>query len=522
MVVLTNTSPIFDYEFRNNTTLWDHQKRELNQMRNMESPSYIINNKTISTYFGVLASKSGSGKTTSILALIQSTYNDMNFKEIISTNGCEVATITSYVDETPFRYTNSTLIIIPNYLKSHWINEINRCGMTYSLEQVTDQDPICLLTSNAFNRFYINHRNYNFKRIVIDEADTIKIPLERYLNNQFIWFVSGTSTKLFYMSKFRRTRALYSRYFSAFKNHWMDRLYFTVETDENIVTDNLFRGRNIQTNIIECLNHFNDNIRITPITRQYINNKKYNVALINMNFDFLNMKDTYKLETNTNENIYKNIKEKIDNINNEDNPEPEACVICYNNFKGTNSYVVSKCCGNLFCSECVCKFMNTVYTECPYCRTGNFDLTLIGNDEVVKIYEELKVIPSQLIHKEKQLVKLIENSKDKKFLVFSIWDYEFFSIIDELYKNDIRSRVLCGKIDKVIQKHNRGEFQVLLANEFHCGAGLNLPWITDLVIYSKQSVSMEKYFIHKILSNRSPTTPELNVHYLNTTDELLD
>jgi hypothetical protein len=502
------------YYFQNDMDLLEHQYRELYQMKLMETSSYTVENKTISTNFGVLGSKCGSGKTVSILALIQSTFKKGNIRNITETNGCEVATVTTHSNPN-IRVCETTLIIVPNYLLSHWETELVKFGITYSVEQIKPdyEDQVCLLPSNAFNRFYLNNMNVNFKRIIVDEADTIRIPNERYLNNHFIWFVSGMSNTLFYEQKFRnRTRPLYMRYFGAFKNTWMKKNYIIVETDEAVLLRTIRRNKPIKSEYIDCITKFETDIRLTPVTRQYINTKKYNVALISMGFDFIEDTNIDSLKDKTDTILFKNIKERTDNIKN------ETCVICYDNFR--DSYVINKCCGNLFCSECICKIMKSIYTECPYCRKGNLDLILVGNKEISKLNDELKIIPERLLYKEEQLAKIIHNSKDKKFLVLSIWDYEFIAINDELKKYNITSRVLSGRVDRLAKKHKNGDVDVLLVNERCFAPGITMPWVTDLVIFTQQSNILQDYFINKILSNRPDNMPDLCIHYLTSNNEI--
>ena len=113
----------------------------------------------------------------------------------------------------------------------------------------------------------------------------------------------------------------------------------------------------------------------------------------------------------------------------------------------------------------------------------------------------------------------MKNTNNGKFLVFDIWASDFKKITQILCDEQIEGRVLCGHADKVADKQRQNTITVLFANEYHHAPGLNMPWVTDLVFMTRHSIFMEKYFVHKCLSNRKTTASKLNIHYMFAENE---
>ena len=515
MVVLNRQSPINEFVFKNGTQLYEHQKRELLQMKHMENPSYIVEESIITTRFGVLGSPSGSGKTSSILGLIESTYMNGVVRNNAITYGCHVATITAANNDIEnITFSETTLIIVPVYLICQWEDSLTFRNIKFTKgDKAINNQPVHLLPGSKFNTFFLANRHICFKRIVIDEADTIKIPLERYIHNQFIWFVTSNPVSLYSMYKFKRYRPLYRRYFSAFNNIWMNQNFFLVVTDQDVIDSDIFGLYQQVKNRIKCKNSNDKQLRMTTKVRQYINEEKYDEAIISMSYDYVKGCDiSTNLENTTmNTSRVNIIKTMLNNIQN------ETCVICFEVINDKNIYNISKCCGNLYCSKCVCRFSKSYYTICPMCRYG-FDIFIvenINNDTLCALINE----NSKLQTKEFELTNLIKNTNNGKFLVFDIWASDFKKITQILCDEQIEGRVLCGHADKVADKQRQNTITVLFANEYHHAPGLNMPWVTDLVFMTRHSIFMEKYFVHKCLSNRKTTASKLNIHYMFAENE---
>jgi hypothetical protein len=512
MVKLTTRSPKYEYTFRNNAKLWTHQKQELYQMQRMEMGKYIVDEKEITTSFGVLGSACGSGKTATLLALIECTYNIDIEKEPIPI-GCSVASVTS-INKEEFDYTRVTLVIVPNHLESQWEKEMNRCGIVFSKGELTEEqdEKVCLVTSNTFNRFSRKHGDMKFKRIIVDEADNIKIPLERFIENDFIWFVTCTPSSLFYQNKFRRTRELYLKYFNNFKYDWMVNDYFIVETNEDTIRNVLSINNNIRRIVHTCLEVMPSHSRMSQKARSYFNSKKFVECLSVMNYKYNNQDEYLKsLDITINDNRRrKEVALKVKDIKN------ETCSICYDEL--VDEVVVTNCCYNMFCSECMCKNFTMSNSCCPICRKYDFNGIIIGDNTIKNRFDSAKPTKN-ILSKNEQLVKIMKGNPRGRVMVFDMWNVGFSELTSHLHSVNLCARIMNGRVDQIIDRHKDGYYDTLFANQYHFGPGIHLPYITDVVFCNRQSIYMEDYVINKLLVDRKKSCP-LTIHYLFAESEM--
>lgn len=199
----------------------------------------------ISAKSGIIGDIVGSGKTLSILGLISSTRNDTLNNNVFENHDSYTRNIRVKCTSSPVIQScevNSTLVVIPHTIFKQWDNTLIehtdltclRINNTKTLDKFRDirtkaMEPaaaefsstislaaaatteswngkeleeydVILVSSTFYSKFMqVISRDYNalkFKRVVFDEADSIKIPGSYIVNNSFVWFVTSTFSAL--------------------------------------------------------------------------------------------------------------------------------------------------------------------------------------------------------------------------------------------------------------------------------------------------------------------------------------
>ena len=121
----------------------------------------------------------------------------------------------------------------------------------------------------------------------------------------------------------------------------------------------------------------------------------------------------------------------------------------------------------------------------------------------------------QLKGKLENLISLVKAKPDKRIMIFSEYDSSLIQIKAQLEMLDINYSSIKGAgstIQNIITKFRQGDFQVLLLNAKHFGAGLNLQFTDEIIIYHRMSKDLETQVIGRAqrLGRKSP----LNINYL--------
>ena len=161
--------------------------------------------------------------------------------------------------------------------------------------------------------------------------------------------------------------------------------------------------------------------------------------------------------------------------------EDKKCPICYMNVEGP---CITPCCKNVFCLECLTMAINTSSRkECPLCRSkiNMKDVNIIVSDKTKKAE-----IQDQLPKKMDKLIEIVNENPNKRFMIFSEFEGGINRIRKEMDKNNIKYSGIKGSassIDKKINAFRNKEFNVLLLNAKFFGAGLNLQFTDEIIIY---------------------------------------
>ncbi len=211
----------------------------------------------------------------------------------------------------------------------------------------------------------------------------------------------------------------------------------------------------------------------------------------------------------------KQLKERIENYKN------EMCPIC---FDEPQKPTLTPCCSRIFCAGCILTSLTRQVT-CPLCRSNisASGLRSLATEPIAQGQEENTAtsVEPQLLKKTDQLLELIRQKPNGKFLVFSRYDNPFLQITHEIESLNINVKEVKGNKDVIastLKSFQNGSTKVLLLNSMQAGAGMNITAATDVILLHAMTHEEEKQILGR--AYRLGRTEPLSVVRLLHPEEL--
>lgn len=509
----------------------------------------------INMNYGILADKVGAGKTFEIIGLLCHTLIPKQHSRILSSGH-----YTSIKFEDTDTCIKTNFIIVPHNLILQWKRVLDYTKLNYFMinkrshidhltsvynifegEENPEIDPnscivnydVILISATMLDVFYNKFTDVKWSRLIIDEVNSIKLPVYYTIKANFIWYITATPSGIKWI------RRNYIRdMISGINKNLFNKI--VIKNDDVYVTNSMALPELNQI-IINCdtpmgIRMISEFVSTDIINMLHAGNIKDAILKLNCNIDtddnIINViknkleKDIHnrKLELeymerllpsdrrthdesikkikdkiNSFETRLKNITEKIKSL------EKDSCPICLDDIK---TPALIPCCNNLFCLQCLAVIHNK---RCPMCRNPFTmkDLHIINN-EITK-----NKIEKKLLSKKDNLINIIKKKVNGKFLVFSNYENTNDNIGKILTDENISYSKLAGNINVInntIDKFKKGKIKVLLLNATNYGSGLNLQMASDIIIYHEMSAELQTQIIGR--SQRMGRTEQLNVYYL--------
>ncbi len=186
-----------------------------------------------------------------------------------------------------------------------------------------------------------------------------------------------------------------------------------------------------------------------------------------------------------------------------ENYAAEACPICYDDAPADR--LLTPCCTRTFCAGCILSSlaMHGGASACPMCRATIAPASL---KKVVSRVEDANVIvaagapdaAAPLEKKETEVMRLLEENPQGRFLIFSRYDAGFAKLANHMESAGIRYKHLKGSADSVmstLRQFEAGKFQCLLLNARYAGSGLNITAATHVVLMHAMTHAEEKQIL---------------------------
>lgn len=548
-------------------TLKPHQQTSLAKMVAMETKNSLLYTKHdlyVNTNIGILADEVGKGKTLTALSLI-ATANNTNNEKIgdIKANYTSGYWFMSYrkFEKPANNLINATLIVVPHgVIFRQWKDTIKEqtkltvlsisCSKEVPKNKENLQNVDIILVSDTFYNTFLYIIQVRFKRLIIDEADSICIPNMKDCDADFVWLITATPGSMQNSRNkglLTRLKTFWHYYASAtspdyltimvknstsylaesmklpnmhvithltrskgeinlqlLKEHLPQELMNAINADNlPAVIESL--GGNVTTseNVIELITQdYNKTLRNLELKKDYVEK-----MLISDTVKRAKMQQIEE-QIQKMQNKIRNIEERMAGISEQD------CTICSDKIQEP----LTLTCLHFFCAKCIVTWMQTTRqnTTCPTCRE------LINGDKLLLIKSASIDQESTLLTKIDMIVKLVLQSTNGKFLIFSDYNYSFKNITEKLSKENIETRVVCGNeatAMSIINKYKNGNLKVLMLNSQYDGAGINLENTTDIILYHRLDANKEKQVIGR--AQRFGRNGELKVHKLCYANEVL-
>jgi hypothetical protein len=576
--------------------LMNHQKTMIHKMLEVEKNGIIqlkdfslkkynsyLNIKSneghITTNFAILGDKVGSGKTLMIITLL--TIKKEIEDRLIEMGGNQYCSLKLKNNCVKLK---TNLIIVPHKLIPQWkeafkkispslnvkticynkeIDNLvttkketkknwNNQDIVYTYENINPESineyDVVIIGETMFKRFYLSLFNVKFNRVIIDEADTIKMHKDCQVQFNFLWLITGTPTGLHnsykpipFIGKFYKDDSLNISKSLVIKNddNYVDQSIILphpkrfkikcITPKELSIIRHLIPGHILQMinagnseqaiKTLNCNVDTNDNILqvITKNLTDSIINKKREIEFEKGKIvigDLLKEKEqrvnflTNQL-TKLNEK-YENIKSKIYQLND------EYCPVCMDEF---NNPTLVSCCNNTFCFDCLAVSLGELKNnKCPYCRQSisSENMHVISKEKVIKniIMEDEKY---KIKDKLDVLIELVQNKKDGSFMIFANYAETFRKIEAKLMELNISYHILKGHsstVKKYIDDFREKKVNILMLNAQYFGAGMNLQMTTDIIMYHRFDKEMEEQIIGRAQRLGRTVDKPLNVYYL--------
>ena len=214
----TNKIPFEDISFSEQTSVTNNQYYFHNHIHRDK----YFKDDEIYTKMGIIADKTGAGKSLEIIGIILNKPFINNENIVTKSENIDVSSSQSLVKikkHHHVRNISANLIIVPigiskqwrNYMKEHVDSSIP-CEYITSMKDLTKIDTIdklkssidgkyfVFISSSMFGKFgrIVEDYKLNFSRIIYDEIDNVNLPSNKELLASFYWFVSASYGNLLY------------------------------------------------------------------------------------------------------------------------------------------------------------------------------------------------------------------------------------------------------------------------------------------------------------------------------------
>ena len=198
------------------------------------------------------------------------------------------------------------------------------------------------------------------------------------------------------------------------------------------------------------------------------------------------------------------------------------CAICHSTLEHP---VLVPCCQNLFCAVCMLSWMQArPGAPCPACRAEHVRLVRIAAPEQAEPAQaaqaqaepaQAEQAPRAELKTKAATILAIVTAARAGVLVYSTHVSGMYSIRNMLNEAGVAHSELQGRSttrDKALRKFRTGDVKVLFLNASENCAGIDLPGVSDIVLYHQMPESMHTQIVGR--GRRICRTEPLAVHSL--------
>ena len=459
--------------------LYPHQLSSVYHLERREQTKKIFTGAMeITSNIGLFSDIGGFGKTLSLIALIarnrltwklEEPYTHASFKYTDSLGGVLVKRFQSVSDEK----CNTTLVVVHPNVIPQWAEELKGSCLSFTI--VTTKQDILELNPDVLEVIVCSHLLYQpfvarflrvWKRVIFDDPISLNTPKMHSLDAGFIWFVTDATG---FADCFRRRRIT--------THHFIKTLFGQMPLD-------VFQSLVVKNNDSYVM-------RSWPLLPP--------------------LHIVYNCGENEEESSNKTIQtiERMGGVIKKDGEqllEKDTCPIC---LEEHGSEVIDvQCCGKKFGADCLVRWFKEeekASETCPHCRRS-----LTGKDLVY-----YSGFPRHRT-RNRTVVNIINSYPKGQFILFSTLRDNFRAIQVLSSEFEIPYANLHGGIsnEKTISQFREGAIKVLFLSAKQPGTGLNLEFVTDLILYHEVSPSIETVLVSRVHRIGRRLDDPLRIHHL--------
>ncbi len=523
-------------------SLFPHQLKNISTMEELEQKQRVkLDDRTyIKTRLGILADKTGYGKTASVIGLLvrDKLPWDLSLKYRTKQLGQFSKNNLIIVKKKQFyQKINCNLILVPDSISFQWEEELSYTDLKYlivsqvsRLKKSLENVDVVVVTPKLFNIFIAKYRNLAWKRFVFDEPGNVRVPSMHEVIAGFYWFMTATVGRIYQFHNKCSTSFMFS-FLTGYEYDWWLINKLTIRNSDELLEISFSSPR------VDHKEYYASNKTFT-IVKNYASEmitQMISAGDITGALEALGGQPTdnlFELLKMTKKNKVLLLKEKITKISDGKHPQTvkkylqtirklekqtqeiqtqaqavfdSDCIICYEPLKNP---VMEPACEKLFCGTCLLTWLK-LSDSCPVCRAA-IDTGNIYYVETEKV-ERRSVCQDKL----EVLLDILGTSPEGRFIIFSSFDQSFKNIVATLQTKNISFIEAKGSgktIEANLKRFKAGEVNVLLLNSNHNGAGLNLQEATDVILYHKMETNTEVQVVGR--ANRIGRREPLTVHHL--------
>lgn len=530
--------------------LFNHQLASIYQMEKLEREKIIeCQNGIKETRIGVLADKTGYGKTLSIIGLILRNKMEWELEVpfVQETVTTESAGLVCHRQIKRYDKLPTTLILVSPSIISQWEQEFANTNLKVTVvasrQDVDDIEiencDVIIVTVSMYNNLAMTYSRYVWKRFIFDEPGHVRVTGMKDVHAGFYWFITATPEAITLQHRNCRGSFMKKIIGDGWSNFEEQFEGMILKNDLNFVKAS-FEMPPTYHHYYKCFN---------PVLRAIsgmVNNNIHNMIAagdIEGAISALGGKKTKniieivkrekleeKAKIEADIHIYRHIKKddkklKIALKQEEKIKEQleqldircvsmlkDSCPICREKL---NIPVLEPSCQNLFCGECLLTWLQKKQ-NCPMCRAtiDTKDLVYLSCEDSSCGSKPDNIEEKYYTPLEKTL-DILKMNKTGKFIIFSAYDASFEPICRLLKENKISFALVKGthKMRKDnIDSFKHGDTQVIFLNSNFNGAGINLQEASDIILYHEMTNSTQNQIIGR--ANRIGRTKPLRVHHL--------
>ncbi len=550
---MTNEQEIYDMVLQPKNVrvpLFEHQRRSIYKMQELEDQSEIsiTEDLKMKSCIGVNSDPTGYGKTLSMVGLValDKMKWDLNSHYIRNYLYSEYQGITSSCRVTKYDKLPCTLVLVSQSIVAQWIVDFEKSDLNVisilSRKDIDNVDvenyDVIVVSLTMYNGLMSRYSGHAWKRFIFDEPGHVRVVGMKPIVAGFTWLVTATpeamvsthincknsfmknilrpaayvpfsetilSSKLTvrnsieYVEKSFKMPATHHEYYKCYQP--------VLDAISGMVSSGIYQlveAGNIEGAISALGGNQSSNGNIAEL----INNRKLEeleevIAKIKI---YTIRQDQKRVEEWQKRKIL--IDEEMEVLSNRfKGLFEEVCVICCD---VKVKPIMNSPCTHTYCGECLLKWLKN-HNSCPTCRRTilNTDLVYIKTDN-----SEVKT-PSPILNKNQTIVKLLDENREGKFVIFSAYDETFNTLFTVLSTKEVKYNVLRGTSkhrENVLENFRNGDTNVLLLNSTVNAAGINLREATDIILYHSMNDSMMNQIIGR--ANRLGRNKDLRVHHL--------